>query len=183
MNFQPLTDFKFFISLKDNLTNCYRAWTEWRKQRKEKRIWSVSHQHYYVKIPLSRHDPFWELHHIFLIGVTKSQRTSPWVCFETLFIRGMSAEHGVLPLHSSARFHCFPAQPQSAFCCSLSTSDGALMRTLLVERAGSIINLLSPNCIFSVSPGTGDSPITDLISDLCRWLFAPNVHWIAFSIE
>lgn len=40
--------------------------------------------------------------------------------------------------------------------------------TLLVEGAGSILNLLSPNHIFPVSPGTGDSPIANLISDLRR---------------
>lgn len=124
-------------------------------------MWSVSHQRYYGKMPLYRHVPFWELYHIFLIGVTTSQRTSLRLRFETLFSWGMSAEHSVPPtLCSSARFHCFPAQPQSAFCCSLSSSDGALMRTLLVEGAGSIINLFSPNHIFPVSPGTGDSPIT-----------------------
>ncbi len=112
---------------------------------------------------------YWCLH----VLVSSSKNNN----FQSLFVRGMSAERSVRLPHSFTHLCCFPAQLQH------SLLSAALMRTLLVEGAGHIINLFPPNHIFPVSPGTGHSPITDLIWNLCRRLLALYVHRIASSIK
>lgn len=90
----------------------------------------------------------------------------------------MWAERCVALLRSFIHFHYFPAPPESPLTEPLQVGGGG---GLLVVGGGSVINLFSPKHIFPVR--LGDSPITDLISDLCRRSVASCVSWIAFSIK
>lgn len=53
---------------------------------------------------------------------------------------------------------------QPAPCCSVSSSDGNLLRPLLVERAQNIINLSPPKHVFPVRARAGDASV--LLSSL-----------------
>lgn len=122
----------------------------------------------------------------FLLGVMLSRRQALCLCFKSLFIRGMWAEHSVALLRSFIRSHCFPAQSESALCCSLSSSDWALTggggRCLSREREAFLIYF--PLTTFSQS-------VRELVTlQLQTWsltsadgLCALYVRWIAFSIK
>lgn len=105
-----------------------------------------------------------------------SETSSPTLFQEFIYLGNVSWARRRPP----SLIYPLPLFPSTAgVCCDWALTGGHAA----CWGAGSVINLFSPNHIFPVSPGTGDSPITNLISKLCRRLVASYVSWIAFSIK
>lgn len=158
----------FFISLKTSWQTSVRRWLRAERKRRS----GLFHFTIYSKMTLWPHSMLGAVSLFSATCDVISETSSPTLFQEFIYLGNVSWARRRPP----SLIYPLPLFPSTAGVCS----DWALTGGHAVcWGAGSVINLFSPNYIFPVSPGTGDSPITNLISNLCRRL----VSWITFSIK